>query len=298
MIKKIKILFIETVTNIGGGQIGLLDILENLDKKKFCPIAIVPSRSGNLYDALRCVKGVEICVFKFIYFPKLINTYLDDHPYLPIYSPFSVRKLAKKIKTLNPDLIHANQIFAGKYAAPAAQKACIPCIVTIRNVFYNKPFHLHTFVDTRLASNADRVVFNSNTGYSIFKARTKADNAMAIRNGIELEGFQNQKENLGSIKKRYHLPLDKKLLITIGRLSFAKGQAVLINALPKITVKHPDCHVAFVGDDVPGSGYKKTLLGLAKKLNVEKNISWIEFSDDIPSLYKIAYAIILPSILG
>ena len=179
---KIKILYVESVTHIGGAQIGLIDILKHLDKIKFSPIVIIPSTSGNLYNAISNIEDVDVRTFKFICLPEFIN----KHQFLPIYPPFSVRKLANEIARIGPDIVHANHIFAGKYSAPATKKLGIPSIVTLRNVYYDKPFSLHKFVDRRLVSNADRIVFNSNTGYSIFKARTKTDNVMAIRNGIEL----------------------------------------------------------------------------------------------------------------
>lgn len=291
---KIKILYVESLTEIGGAQIGLIDILRHLDKNTFSPVVIIPSASSNLFKALLKLENVEVIAFKFIFLPEFIN----KRQFLPIYSPFSVTRLANKIKSIRPDLVHANHIFAGKYAAPAAKKAGIPCIITIRNVYYNKPLNLHKFVDTRLVKNADHIVFNSNTGYEIFKKRTKANNVSVIRNGIELNEFRNQTIDIETIIKQYNLPTDKKLIVTIGRLSFAKGQTVLIHALPKITAKRPDCHVVFVGSEDPGSGYKKEMQHLAEKLNVLKNISWIEFTDNVSSLYKIAYITVLPSILG
>ncbi len=67
-------------------------------------------------------------------------------------------------------------------------------------------------------------------------------------------------------------PLDWKGypgLLTVGNISFRKGQHCVVKALPVILRKYPDAHYHIVGMDKNA----ETIMNLARELNVERHIS-------------------------
>ncbi|MGD0284246.1 MAG: glycosyltransferase [Candidatus Saccharimonadales bacterium] len=66
-----------------------------------------------------------------------------------------------------------------------------------------------------------------------------------------------------------------------GLLSDNKGVDLVIKALPAIVNKHPNCHLLVIGQTHPqilaahGEEYRESLIELAKKLKVEKSITFI-----------------------
>src|SRR5690606_17063698 len=99
-----------------------------------------------------------------------------------------------------------------------------------------------------------------------------------------------------SIKEKYQLT-DKKILISVGRLTQRKGLNEFTNlALPQIVDKHPNTILVVIGD-TPSQSLNKNLqskeliLNTAKKHKIENNILFVgNVSDDrtLSSWYYLA----------
>ncbi len=93
---------------------------------------------------------------------------------------------------------------------------------------------------------------------------------------------------------------DKQYLLFFGRFQLHKGFHILAQALPQVLEKHPDCHAAFVGLDMPsslGSSMKEYALSLCGK-HAER----LTFIGQTPhtQLYPIiagAKLVVLPSLI-
>lgn len=290
--KRIKILFLETWSEIGGGQVGLKELLFSLDKNKFDPIVVIPDLNSSLFNLLNDVPGITIRELKF-YKPSLIR---PDRPFLPISIPRESMALSQLILSIKPDIIHANQIYAGKISCITAKKYGIPNIITIRNVYYNERFGLHRFVDRFIIKNSNQIVFNSNTGAKIFNDRQRSKKAISIQNGVFLEKFKVTASK--EIFDLYKIPKNKRLVTVIAKLTPMKGHHVLIGIIPKLISSFPDIHFLFIGNEYENTTTKHDLMTLTSRLNVEKNITWIDFTDKIPELLSISHFNVLPSIMG
>ncbi|MBN1982431.1 MAG: glycosyltransferase family 4 protein [Chitinivibrionales bacterium] len=289
MIKKI--LYVDTWSEIGGGQVGLLDILKSLDRTKFSPTVVIPDANGPLRSALQKIPDVEIIPLTFDYLTPLIG----HKPFLPLYTPFSVSRLARLFVKKNIDLVHANHLYAGRYTCVAARSVNIPNIMTMRNVEYDKPFNRHRFVDKRLVDHCDAIIFNSKCGCDIFKNRTHADTVSYIHNGIFLTKFLNQNQRQ-TTPSYFGIPDHKRIFITIANLSRVKGHHILIDAIPRIIKAFPDTHFVFVGSAYAKSDIKTHLKTQAQMREVADAITWIDFCDTIPALFALSFGSILPSI--
>lgn len=287
-------LFVETWADVGGGQKGLLDLLEGLDKSAFQPMVLLPQSKGSLFETVRSIAEVEIVVKRI----DALTSLIGQHPFLPLYAPGAVRVLAKLIREISPNIVHANQIFAGRYACPAAQKAGVPSILTVRNVYGDKTLGLHRFVDRRLIRSATRIVFNSRKGREVFYRRTQATNVMTILNGIKLERFVKAYGGREALRQRLGMPVDCELLVVVAKLTPAKGIDVVLKAVPPLLENFPNAHLAIVGNEYPGSGTEKALRELAGRIGIADHVSWCGAVEDVSYFYSAADFTVLPSVYG
>lgn len=287
------ILFVETTNEIGGGQVGLLDLIKGIDTKQFSFSIILPQKSGPLFQQLRDLKQVTIYELDF----SLLPLNLHKRPFLPLYNFIGTYRLSKLIKQIKPDIVHANHILAGKIASKAASLAKIPSIVTMRNVYYTKKLNFNFFVDQRLCKFANKIVFNSYLGRDIFKERTSSEKAISIRNGIHT--FQKPKvEKINSIYEKYQIQKDKKIISCIGVLSEIKGHYILLKSFAKVLQNTQNVHLIMVGDEYLNTGHKQQLKQLCKRLNITSNVTFVGFQNDTSPYYEISYCTVFPSIIG
>ena len=120
----------------------------------------------------------------------------------------------------------------------------------------------------------------------------KASSAMVkIAPGIDTAHFRPQssaaelRESLGLV--------DKKVIVSVGRLVHRKGQDSLITALPQILREQPQAHILMVGT----GPYKKHLEDLAEKFSVQDSITFlgrIQYAD-LPRYISVGDIFAMPS---
>ena len=120
----------------------------------------------------------------------------------------------------------------------------------------------------------------------------KASSAMVkIAPGIDTAHFRPQssaaelRESLGLV--------DKKVIVSVGRLVHRKGQDSLITALPQILRDQPQAHILMVGT----GPYKKHLENLAVKFSVQDSITFlgrIQYAD-LPRYISVGDIFAMPS---
>ncbi len=120
-----------------------------------------------------------------------------------------------------------------------------------------------------------------------------------IQNGIDVNKIYNFKINKNSTRKKFNLPVDKKIIISVGRNHPKKGFIDLIDSLKILNQKSNKFAVLIVGEE------SKNLLNHAKKIGQERNFLSIDKiepkrnisfpSDDLISLYKSSDYFVLPS---
>ncbi len=112
--------------------------------------------------------------------------------------------------------------------------------------------------------------------------------SIIIPNSIIVDKFVNYVSKT-NVKKKYNL---SKYLLYVGRIDWVKNIDFVIKSLPSI-----DQEMKFVvlGQD---TGYKKRLVGLANKLNVQNRVVWVGdvVFDELIAAYKDCLALVLPSL--
>ena len=123
-----------------------------------------------------------------------------------------------------------------------------------------------------IGNNVDHLAYLGEfTKSEIAKAlSTKAKSRLVkIAPGIDTDHFA---PDSGSIQLRRELGLiDKKVIVSVGRLVHRKGQDFLIQSLPAILEKHPTAHILMVGE----GPYRKDLTKMVEKLKLSQSVTFI-----------------------
>lgn len=83
----------------------------------------------------------------------------------------------------------------------------------------------------------------------------------------------------------------KRTILNIGRLSYQKGQDILLQAYAQIVGKKPDWSLTIVGD----GPRKQNLYDQASSLGLLDRIEWIDWTSEISRYYEDAQIFVLPS---
>lgn len=207
------------------------------------------------------------------------------------------RKIRQIVKNFEPDIIHLqNHYLIGREIANIAFESGIPIIGTNHFMPENLLFYLHlpskmeifakTFAWKHFSSlykKLDFVTAPTKSAADILKKIGFTKEVLPISNGIDLEVFSPSKKN-NKIKIKYGIPLDKKIVLYVGRLDKDKELETVVRAIPFI--KESGFHFVFVGIGKERLALEK----LALELGVLKFITFTGFipDDELPQIYSSA----------
>ena len=177
-------------------------------------------------------------------------------------------------------LEHEFGIYGGKsgvYILPLIARLQRP-LITILHTILKDPSYVQLTIIREIAKYSSKIVVMSKraVGFLTSIYGISEDKIRLIEHGVpDLEPKTDNpvKTSLGF--------KGKKVLFTFGLISRNKGLETVIEALPAIVAKNPDVVYAILGTTHPGviknSGeeYRDSLKKLAKKLNVESNLVFI-----------------------
>lgn len=165
----------------------------------------------------------------------------------------------------------------GVYILPLIARLQKP-LVTILHTILKDPTYMQLTIIREIAKHSARIVVMSHRAVSFLTSiyGIPFSKIQLIEHGVP------DLEALADNPVKTSLPFkDKKVLFTFGLISRNKGLETVIEALPKIVAKNPDVMYVVLGTTHPGvirnSGeeYRDSLKRLARKLNVEDNLTFI-----------------------
>lgn len=165
----------------------------------------------------------------------------------------------------------------GVYILPLIARLQKP-LVTILHTILKDPTYMQLTIIREIAKHSSRIVVMSHraVGFLTSIYGIPFNKIQLIEHGVpDLEPAVNN-----PVKESLQFK-NKKVLFTFGLISRNKGLETVIEALPKIVAKNPDVMYVVLGTTHPGvirnSGeeYRDSLKRLARKLNVEENLTFI-----------------------
>ena len=206
----------------------------------------------------------------------------------------TVKKIIEK-KKINFDIIHSHFAWSAGFVGTKLRKIYnVPLVITTHAYDVNDlPFRSNKWAKKiqRVLSDADHVITVSEKNKEYIDKINIDSPISIIPNGFRKNYFY-PKDSI-KCRKRLKLPLNKRLILTIGNLDKVKGQKYLIDAL-KILIKIEKILCIIIGE-----GPNKRKLDYQIKLNNLEQYVWlIGFKDhhDLVDWINACDVFVLPSI--
>lgn len=222
-------------------------------------------------------------------------------------SKFPFIKTAKILEEIRPDVIHLQDpAWIALSTLLKAKKMNIPIVVT--NHFSLE--YLLSYVP--YLSFASPIFMKIVGGYlnwfygkcDVLTCPTKvvADNFQhhrvqskikVISNGVDVSRFLPHYADANLIKRRYKIPLQKPIILYLGRLDVDKNMDTYIKSIPFVLQKL-DAHFVIVGEGTE----RKKLEKLSVELGVKDNVTFIDFipyeDSYLPKIYQASSLFVNP----
>jgi glycosyltransferase involved in cell wall biosynthesis len=280
-LNKIKILQLVDEGFLGGKQIQALSILKHLDKNIFeCSIA---GKGGGRFEEEVRKAG---------------------HKFYPLELPKILRqKHLKHLLTLhqseNFNIVHSHGGIAGFYGRMLKKRnPKLRSVHSIHGIHYINSenyiiHHASKAIEQYLVQFSDKIICETKNDIdkAIELKIATLENAVLIKNGVDISKFANIKRN-EELRKSLGLTEDNFLIGNISRFEIQKNQKLLIQAAYYLEKKHPSIRFIFVGD---GKLLRK-MKEYAMDCNMENKIIFAGEVSNISDYYSIIDVMALPSL--
>ncbi len=287
---KKNILFIDHHAELGGGEIALLEIIKNLDRRRFHPLAVLGD-GGPLQDELGKLDAEAIVDKLPGYFRQLdrdpekknkLTAFIRSAFCLPIF----IKNIKSVITEKNIDVVYINSIKSSLYGIPAARQTKCRIIWHLHDCLTRDFYSLWIIpLIIFLTNRADKIICVSDAVKKYFiKAGGNPNKAVVIYNGVDLERF-NPNISGEFVKKQLGLS-GQRIVSMIGRLESWKGQRVFIKAAKIISEKRDDIIFLIVGGPLFGfAEYEKELKTMVEQLGLKNKVLFLGFRAGPKQIY-------------
>jgi len=127
----------------------------------------------------------------------------------------------------------------------------------------------------------------------LLSPRDYEEKVVSIPNGVSLDSFSIC-VNADEIRQKYDIPVDSKIIISVGRNHPKKGFKYVVEAMPSIVNSVPNAYYLIVGRDTEELGNLAANLGVERRLIL---VGQISDREELIKLYKSADVYISPSLI-
>lgn len=201
------------------------------------------------------------------------------------------------------DLIHIHGIWHFGSLVPFLISNNVPKVITIHGLLdrwainhsHWKKAIVSFLYQKRLLAKADLIQINNTDEEQdvIEYLGHTPKNMVIVPNGMQLKEYEELPPK-GTFRDRFHLPIDKKLVLFMGRLNIKKGLDLLLPAFKEYVAIHHDAYLVLAG---PDDGYQKEVEAFIREHNLQNSVYLVGMLTD--SIKKSALAdadiFVLPS---
>ncbi len=263
---------------IGGGESHLLSLVENLNKSIFEPV-VLSFTPGPMIERLQQMN---------------IQTHV-----IHTEKPFDISKWQKVrsfIENEKIQLIHAHGTRANSNVFWAAKKLNLPLVYTIHGwSFHDDQNPLVKMIrvagEKLLTQRSDTNISVAESNQATGKKHFKNFQSVIINNGINQTKF-NPDKNFANIREELHIAGNEIVIVFIARFIQQKQPLVLIKSFAKALQQISSLKLLMVGD----GDQKKEALQQVKQLQIENNVIFQPFRQDVPDILAASDIYVLPSL--
>lgn len=288
-----RILFVAHNSGLYGAQLSLLDLLRNLDRKRFLPVVAAPAPGPFTEQVARLGITVSTGAVRRWIFPR--KSFKRHRLMLPVRIPalsllfliglpMRLARLLMLVRRKQIDIIYTNTVTVldGALAAWLSSK---PHIWHLREqVEGNKDILSpipNDWVPRLVLGLSSRVTTNSHALRDhYFPGGVFANKVTVIHNGIDIDQFRAGKNR--SIL-RAGLNIQSPVVGICGFIQERKGIDTFVRSASEVHKKFPNAHFVVIGGGF--APYIRYIEGLGQQLGLEHNLHLTGWRRDIPEIF-------------
>ncbi len=274
-VRRKRVLYVIWSLDLGGAEQVVLNLVQNIDPKRFEPQVLCLNDKGRYAEVLER-RGIKI---------SAMNK-------RPKFDPLLIPRMVKFIKKERIDLIHTHLFTANLWGRIAAWLSGVPVIATEHNQdVWKKPFHF--FLDRVLFGATRKVIFVSKMVEQFYQSHLSAvdGKACVIYNGIDTGKFSGANQAALNLKKEFGFNDGAKVLGMVGRLVPQKGHVYFLDALSMLRAKgHKVC--GLIAGDGP---MRDELHTYAYDHGLGNFVAFSGFRSDMENVYRAMDVFVLAS---
>jgi len=208
-----------------------------------------------------------------------------------------VRRLAKLIRALRPEVVHTNSLKSDVLGGLAAMLAGVPCVWHVRDRIAEDylPGPAAWMIRRMARWVPRRVVANSAATLQTLRLPARFTNrrrARVVHDGVS--GQWRATRRPGAERQR-----DALRIGIVGRISPWKGQDVFLRAAAEVRKQFPQARFAVIGAALFAEhDYEKTLHALVDELGLGESVEFMGFRQDVPALMAGLDVLVHASTIG
>jgi glycosyltransferase involved in cell wall biosynthesis len=260
---------------VGGGEYSLFALIEGVRKKGHTVRAIVPGPG----DVQTHFEQINIPC-EILPMPALDGIGLARYP-------ATVLKMAKRIRQINPDLVHVDGARDMLYAGPAAKLARKPAIWHIRVLDRDG------LLDRYRATFAAHIIANSQAVKETIIPLGGRKKTQVIYNGFDLDAYRAAPR--ADLQQQFGIPSGRPTILIAARISEEKGHDDLIQAVRMLKDNNQPATCLICGTDLAdGQPTLKRLLKL--KADLELTDEDLLFAGQVSGIISVMKACTLQAV--
>ncbi|WP_050635419.1 glycosyltransferase family 4 protein [Candidatus Stoquefichus sp. SB1] len=227
--------------------------------------------------------------------PEMDITFYDSHTFRSIFAfkdnYIAYKNLCEILKKGEVEVIHCNTPIGGFIGRVCGKKYKVPKVIYTAHGFHfykGAPLFYNTiikWIEFFLAHWTDVIITMNEEDYqNALKMKLRNNGKVYKVNGvgINIEEISNIDLNRLDARKSMNINMDEFVCIGVGRIEKNKNYEMCIKAIHQ--TKNKNIHFLICGDGKK----RKKLEKLAKKLNVEKQIHFLGYREDVFKLLKVS----------
>lgn len=288
----INILFLHAGAEMYGADKVMLDLIKNLDRKKFQAYVVLPT-NGVLVNALK-QEGIFVEVMPY---PIMRRKYFNPKgiiQYVFGLIKYSI-KLANYCEEKNIDLVHTNTA-ATLEGALVSKKLSIPLLWSIHEIIVS-PKLMFKLTSKLISKYASITITDSNAVKKHLDSSGYFNEGMikTIYNGVDSNRFRPDND-CEYLREEWNIPTGAHVIGMMGRVNRWKGQGDFLEAANILMERYSDLYTVFVGAAFEGEEWREREL--------EEKIAESPYSDriinkgyrtDSEGIYNLYDVFVLPS---
>ena len=221
------------------------------------------------------------------------STYLMS----PLALASGIRKTVAAVRRGGFDLLHAHWVVPnGAMALPAAHFGGLPLVVSLHgsDVFLSEKKAFFGRAARLAFRRAGAVTACSDDLAERSQALGASPRPVVIPYGVDADSFQPMREDVSRLREKLGLAAGQPMVLAVGRLVHKKGFEILVEAIPRLVVGHPDLKVVIAG----GGDLAARLADQADRAGVRDHLLLVGkvSRQELPAYYGAATVTAVPSI--